>query len=223
VEEQQGKLVAELDHRVKNVLATVQAVAARTMQASRSVEHFVAALDGRIRSMGSTHELLSHRRWLGIPLAELVERELAPYTTGCNTQFSGPDVILSAEAGQTMAMVFHELVTNAAKHGSLSTRDGRVSVRWHLSLNGDADARLCIEWQETGGPVVQASERSGYGMEVIRGLLPYELDGNVDLAFATEGVRCRFDIPLSRLADGDRLAGTFNGPGAAPSVRRLLG
>jgi len=108
--------------------------------------------------------------------------------------------------------VLHELVTNAAKYGALSTGDGRVSVRWHPLLNGDADVRLRIEWQETGGPAVQASERSGYGMEVIRGLLPYELDGKVDLAFASEGLRCRFDIPLSQLTGDGRLAGTRNEP-----------
>ena len=136
VEEQQRKLVAELDHRVKNVLATVQAVAAHTMDASSSMEHFVAALDGRIRSMGSTHELLSHRRWLGIPLAELVQRELAPYTTGSNAEIGGPEVMLSAEAGQTMGMVLHELVTNAAKYGALSAPSGRVSIRWRLPPNG---------------------------------------------------------------------------------------
>ena len=75
--------------------------------------------------------------------------------------------------------------------------DGRVSVRWYRMLNGDADARLRIEWQESGGPPVLAPDHSGYGMEVIRDLLPYELDGKVDLAFASEGVQCRFDIPLS--------------------------
>jgi PAS domain S-box-containing protein len=224
-EDQQRRLVAELDHRVKNVLATVQAVAAQTLQASSSMEHFVAALDGRIRSMGSTHELLSHRRWLGIPLAELVERELAPYTTGSNTEIGGPEVVLSAEAAQTMAMVLHELVTNAAKYGSLSTRGGRVSVRWYPLLNGNADARLCIDWQESGGPSVQASERSGYGIEVIRGLFPYELEGEVDFAFATEGVRCRFSVPLSRLTGGDRRADTFE-DGLAPNhsaIARLAG
>jgi two-component sensor histidine kinase len=106
-------------------------------------------------------------------------------------------------------MVFHELATNAAKHGALSTPDGRVAVLWCRLQNGDADARLCVEWQETGGPAVRAPGRCGYGMEVIRGLLPYELDGKVDLAFAPEGVRCRFDIPLSQLTGGDWLAGTL--------------
>jgi PAS domain S-box-containing protein len=200
VEEQQGKLVAELDHRVKNVLATVQAVAAQTMQASSSMEHFVAALDGRIRSMGSTHELLSHRRWLGIPLAELVERELAPYTTGSNVEIGGPDVMLSAEAGQTMATVLHELVTNAAKHGALSTPSGRVSIRWRLPLNGSAGERLVFTWREAGGPLVVPPRKSGYGMQVVRELVPYELGGTVDLLLAPEGVRCQMEIPLARLS-----------------------
>src|SRR5262245_8975312 len=106
--------------------------------ASSSMEHFVAALDGRIRSMGSTHELLSHRRWLGIPLRELVQRELAPYATGSNAEIGGPEAMLRAEAGQTMGMVLHECVTNAAKYGALSASSGRVSSGWRLQFNGPA-------------------------------------------------------------------------------------
>jgi two-component sensor histidine kinase len=106
-------------------------------------------------------------------------------------------------------MVLHELATNAAKHGAFSTQNGCVSVRWHRVLNGEADAPLRMEWQESGGPAVQAPERSGYGMEVIRDLLPYELDGKVDLVFATEGVRCRFDIPASQLTSADDPAPIF--------------
>ncbi len=199
VEEQQRRLVAELDHRVKNVLATVQAVAAQTMQTSNSMEHFVGALDGRIRSMASTHELLSHRRWLGIPLAELVKRELAPYTTGTNTDIGGPEVMLSAEAAQTMGMVFHELVTNAAKHGALSATSGQVSVRWRLPLNGNANNRLVLTWLETGGPLVVAPSNSGYGMHVVRELIPYELGGTIDHVLAPEGARCQVIIPLGQL------------------------
>jgi PAS domain S-box-containing protein len=202
VEEQQRTLVAELDHRVKNVLATVQAVAAHTMDASSSMEHFVAALDGRIRSMGSTHELLSHRRWLGIPLAELVHRELAPYTTGANTEIGGPEVMLSAEASQTMGMVLHELVTNAAKHGALSAPSGRVSIRWHLPLNGNTSDRLVFNWRETRGPLVVAPCKSSYGMHLVRELIPYELGGTVDYMLSPEGARCQMDIPLGRLSDG---------------------
>jgi PAS domain S-box-containing protein len=201
VEEQQSKLVAELDHRVKNVLATVQAIAAHTMQASSSMEQFVSALDGRIRSLGSTHELLSHRRWLGIPLAELVERELAPYATGSNTEIGGPDVMLSAQAGQTIGMVLHELVTNAAKHGALAVPSGRVSIDWRLPLNGASD-RLNLTWRETGGPLVAPPSSSSYGMQVVRELIPYELDGTIDHVIAPEGARCHMEIPLARLHRG---------------------
>ena len=206
VEEQQRTLLAELDHRVKNVLATVQAVAAHTMQASSSMEHFAAALDGRIRSMGSTHELLSYRRWLGIPLGELVERELAPYATGSNTRIGGPDVMLSAEAGQTMAMVLHELTTNAAKHGALSMPQGRVSVRSDWRSNGDLAATLVLEWHEQSGPVVTVPARQGYGISVIRDLIPYELSGAVNLDFASDGVRCTVAIPGEHARRTDRAA-----------------
>jgi PAS domain S-box-containing protein len=214
-EDQQCRLVAELDHRVKNVLATVQAVTSQTMQASTSMEHFVAALDGRIRSMGSTHELLSHRRWLGMPLAQLVERELAPYRTGSNAEIDGHDVVLSAEAGQAIGMVLHELVTNAAKHGALSVPSGRVSIRWRSHLNGGARDRLSLTWRETGGPLVVSPSKSGYGMNVIRDLVPYELGGTVDHVFAPEGARCQIEIPLAQLSG----AGAQNkGPASADSI-----
>jgi two-component sensor histidine kinase len=201
-EDQQRKLLAELDHRVKNVLATVQTVAAHTMQASSSMEHFVAALDGRIRSMASTHELLSHRRWVGIPLAELVERELAPYTTGSNTEIGGPEVMLSAEAGQTIATVLHELVTNAAKYGALSVSSGRVSIRWRVHLKGSARDKLVLRWRETGGPLVVPTSKSSYGMDVVRSVIPYELGGTVDHVLAPAGVRCQMEIPLAQLVGG---------------------
>ena len=201
VEEEQGKLLAELDHRVKNVLATVQAVAAHTLHSTSSMEHFVTALDGRIRSMGSTHELLSHRRWLGIPLAELVQRELAPYATGSNTEITGPEVMLSAEAAQTISMVLHELVTNAAKYGALSVPAGRVSINWSLPLKGCTRNRLIVKWREIDGPMVDPKSKSGYGISAVRQLVPYELDGAVDLVLAPEGARCELEIPLAQLGE----------------------
>ncbi len=194
-EEHQRLLVAELDHRVKNALATVSAIAAHTLDGSNSMEHFVAALDGRIRSMASSHELLSCRRWEGIPLAELLERELTPYTRGNNTEVDGPQVLLRAEAGQSMAFVLHELTTNAAKYGALSTSEGKITVRWHWPPNGGARERLIIEWQEIGGPAVAAPCKSGYGTSVIRELIPHELGGKADLTITPQGVRCRMEIP----------------------------
>ena len=224
-EDQQRILVSELDHRVKNVLATVSAVAAQTLDASPSMEHFVAALDGRIRSMAATHELLSTRNWQGIPLVELIQREFSPYANGKNTKFDGPEVTLTADAGQAIAMVFHELVTNAAKHGALSARKGSVSVEWHWLLNGKAHDRLVIEWQETGGPVVDAPNKSGYGTSVIGELIPYELGGTVDFELTADGARCKFEIPgkwlNSRVHQHDgtsELKATSGASGAADEV-----
>jgi PAS domain S-box-containing protein len=202
-EEQLHRLVAELDHRVKNVLAAVSAIAAHTKDASSSMDDFVAALDRRIRSMASTHELLSNSRWQGVPLRELLRRELAPYTSNSNTCIEGPEVILSPEAAQTTASVLHELTTNAAKYGALSKREGRVSVRWHCAPNGQAPGPLAIEWLETGGPPVKTASNSGYGRSVITELVSYELGGTARLLFSPEGVRCRLDIPAIWLAPAE--------------------
>ena len=201
VEEQQRTLLAELDHRVKNALATVSAVVSHTRQGSRSVADFVAALDGRIRSMATTHELLSSRRWHGVSLTELVRRELAPYATRNNTEINGPDILLKPEAGQAMAMVLHELATNAAKYGALSTKNGRVSIRWDRHLNGHPRSHLVFEWQEIGGPPVVALGKSSYGTSTIRDLIPYEFGGTVDLVLAPEGVQCRLELPADWLGN----------------------
>jgi PAS domain S-box-containing protein len=203
LEDHKTILISELDHRVKNVLATVSAMASRTKETNSSMAEFVAALDGRIKSMATTHELLSHRRWQGIPLAELVRHELAPYATVSNTRIDGPDVVLSAEAGQTLAMVLHELATNAAKCGAISVKSGRVSVRWRFKRNGHAASWLCIQWEESGGPRVVPPTRSGFGTSVVRELIPYELGGTVDLMHLSEGVRCSLQIPAQWLSAGN--------------------
>jgi PAS domain S-box-containing protein len=200
-EEHKSLLVAELDHRVKNVLAVVSALVSRAREASSgSVPELVAALDGRIKSMATTHELLSGRRWQGLSLGELIDRELEPYATGSNVTAEGPDVVLQAEAGQALAMVVHELITNAAKYGALSVQQGRVAVRWRLVPENGTGAHLALDWQESGGPVVEPSARIGYGTSVIRDLVPYELGGAAELGFPPEGVRCRMQIPVRWLA-----------------------
>jgi PAS domain S-box-containing protein len=200
-EEGRKFLNAELDHRVKNALATVTAVISHTRQGSRSVAEFAAALEARIRSMAATHELLSARRWSGISLAKLVRRELAPYANDNNIKISGPNVALRPEAAQAMAMVIHELATNAAKHGALSTKKGRVSIHWDRPLNGRPSPDLALEWQEIGGPPVSAPANSGYGTSTICDLIPYEFGGTVDLVFAPEGVHCRLKLPANWLSD----------------------
>jgi len=192
-EEQLRALNAELDHRVKNVLATVGAIIGQTQEASSSHADFVAGLNRRITSLARTHELLSQSSWRGVSLAEIVRREFAPYATG-NAEVSGPSVILKAEATQAVATVLHELTTNAAKYGAFSNRNGRVSLRWRWPQNGSHD-RLIIEWQEFGGPRVLAPSRSGYGTSIIGELIPFELGGAAELDFASDGIRCRLEIP----------------------------
>ena len=202
VEQLQRALNAELDHRVKNVLATVSATITQTQEASNSRTDFVTGLNRRINSLARTHELLSESSWRGASLAEIVRREIAPYARG-NIEASGPSVTLEPEATQAAATVLHELTTNAAKYGALSNRTGRVSVRWRWPQNGSRD-RLLIEWRETGGPAVLAPTRSGYGTSIIRELIPFELGGAVELSFPAEGIKCRLEIPGEWASKGGR-------------------
>jgi PAS domain S-box-containing protein len=194
-------LNAELDHRVKNALATVSAVVSHTQRGSRSVADFVAALKGRLRTMATTHEQLSARRWQGVSLTELVRREVAPYSSSNNTKIKGPEVVLEPAAGMAMAMVLHELATNAAKHGALSDKKGRVSIRWERRLSVQPPD-LVLEWQEIGGPPVVAPDKSNFGMSTIRDLIPYEFGGTVDLTLARDGARCRVELPADWLSSG---------------------
>jgi len=217
-EQHQRALNAELDHRVKNVLATVCAIIAQTRQASGSPADFVAGLDHRIESLARTHELLSESKWHGVPLAEIIRRELAPYSVR-NTDIGGPNLTLKAGAAEAVAMVVHELTTNAAKYGAFSSGTGRVSVRWRWLQNGSPD-RLVIEWQEIDGPPVRAPSRSGYGTSIIRELIPFELGGAVELSFGSDGTKCRLEIPgewANRTAEETRVSGsTTHAPGSAP-------
>jgi two-component sensor histidine kinase len=198
--EQKNALISELDHRVKNVLASVSVVALRTQQSSRTMDEFVAALNSRIKSMASTHDILSHHGWQRIPLAELLDHELAPYAVTGNTELDGPDIEVTPEAAQVLAMVIHELATNAAKIGAISVDSGRVAVRWSFVANGHAERPLSIEWEESGGPQVLPPTRSGLGSSVVRELIPYELGGTVELVYRSEGVHCKIEIPATWLS-----------------------
>jgi two-component sensor histidine kinase len=140
--------------------------------------------------------LLSQSHWHGVTLADLVQGQLAPYTTKTNTVISGPDITLTAVSAQAVAMVLQELVTNAAKYGSLSTPRGSVSVNWDRRHSADGLARVVIAWRETGGPSIKAPSPSGYGTNLIRNLIPHELGGIVSLVFAPDGLHCDIEIPL---------------------------
>jgi PAS domain S-box-containing protein len=197
IERRQELLVAELDHRVKNILAQVAVVAVSTRQGSHSIDEFLRSMNGRIQSMAAAHTLLSKSGWQSVGLDALVRNQLAPYATDTNMTISGTDIMLTAAEIQAVARVLHELVTNAAKHGALSSAGGHVSVKWDRTPNGDG-TNLSIVWQELQGPTVKSEAQSSYGTNLIRNLIPHELGGKVDLMFASEGVRCKIEIPIRR-------------------------
>jgi PAS domain S-box-containing protein len=225
-EERQRLLIRELDHRVKNALASVATVAQRTREGSGSMDEFLQVFDGRIQSMANAHALLSRNHWHGVSLADVVHSELAPYVGAGSAVVGGPEVMLTAEATQPIAIVLHELVTNASKYGALTSARGRITVRWDLP-HELTQAGLELEWIETGGPPCRIPSQPGYGTRAIRSLIPYELEGTVDLAFAADGVRCKIELPPkcigkdARPADAARelnAAGSFGARlSAAPS------
>jgi two-component sensor histidine kinase len=193
----EAALMGELEHRVKNTLTVVATVIERAHDNTQSIEEFVESLRGRIQSMASTQTLLSQGHWRGVGLANLIGAELHPYATATNTILEGPAVSLTQTASYALAMVLHELSTNAAKYGALSQPGGRVSVQWTLVAEHTPGATLRIEWQETGGPEVVVPVRQGYGTSVIRNLLVYELGGKVDLVFSPGGVCCTIQLPAT--------------------------
>ncbi len=210
-EDHRTMLMAELDHRVKNILAVVQSIARQTLGRGRHAGPEAAdRLIGRINALAQSHTLLARSRWEGAGFAELVESAVAPYRGARPDRVltEGPDLKVTPEAAQTLTLALHELVTNAAKYGALSREDGRVLAEWHLSGEGEG-RRLVFVWQEEGGPPLEAPpERKGFGSALIERTLAFELDGEVTLHFAREGLRALFDLPLGKL----RVAGERSDP-----------
>jgi PAS domain S-box-containing protein len=189
-------MVDELNHRVKNTLATVMAISAQTRRTTPSPEAFHQALQGRLTALSKTHNLLNESFWTGVTLRQLVEQALAPYAAGDRTVVAGEEVRLGPIVAVTLGMGFYELASNAAKYGALSTPSGRVEVSWRP----DAPGRLELEWVESGGPPVKPPERRGFGTQLIEKVLAAELHGEVRLEFRPEGVRCVMDMALDQLS-----------------------
>jgi len=189
-------LSREVDHRAKNLLAVVQAVVelsnADTMSDLKSV------ILGRIRALARTHTLLAQSRWAGADLARLVEEELSPYRSKqvLRAEVSGPEVRLEPSQAQSIAMVFHELTTNAAKYGALSVTAGRIRVEWLRPQNG----KLLLRWAELDGPSTEAPRHVGFGTRVITQIVHYQLRGDVRFDWRTEGLVCEIELPDLMLA-----------------------
>jgi PAS domain S-box-containing protein len=194
-EERQRLLLAELRHRVQNTLAQMSVIVERSCASAPSVDALTASITGRLSAMARVHARLGRDHPAG--LRELVEDELAPYQRQTNATVEGPDLVLIPKAAQALGMVFQELATNAVKYGALSTAEGRVAVRWHLTGENHS-AQLNVVWQEEGGPTVAAPKREGFGTHLIHLLLRHDLGGQVELSLPPAGARCAFQIPLAR-------------------------
>lgn len=190
-EERQALLAREVDHRAKNALALVQAIVRMTR--GSNVEAYVAAVEGRIKALSRVHTVLSQSRWEGAVLGGLVDEELAPYRTGDPDKViaTGPEVVLQPAAAQTLALALHELVTNAAKYGALSTLTGRVRLSWELKPEG-----LELRWAESGGPPVQPAA-PGFGTRIVMASIERQLGGKVTFDWRPQGLRCLLLVPRS--------------------------
>jgi PAS domain S-box-containing protein len=193
-EEQQTVLVAELNHRVKNILAIVQSVAGQTLRTSPSLPAFNKAFSGRIQAVSIAHDILTQTRWIGIGLSELLGTVLAPYgiSEGRMTT-EGPRVLLQARLVLPLSMVLHELATNASKYGALSVPSGQVTISWRLLGDGH---RLELIWLERGGPPVESSGSRGFGTTLIERVVRFDLDGDAEVNFEHDGVRCVLSFAL---------------------------
>lgn len=199
---QRTLLLQELNHRVKNALATVQSIAMQTFRTATSPEAFREAFEARLLALANTHDLLTAGEWKGAALGDLVDAELMPYQSKGQSRWTaeGPIIQLDSKTALALAMTLHELATNAAKYGALSAPDGRVEVTWKDRMVGNG-RRLRLLWIEKGGPAVGKPTRQGFGTRLVAEGLAYELDGNVQLDFASAGVRCTIDVPLQRAED----------------------
>lgn len=184
-------LMREVDHRGKNLLAVMRSVVQRTQAASAG--ELIAAMTGRIEALARVHTLLADSSWVGVRLEALVHDELAPFgTTSVRAQYRGPSVKLQPAAAQMMGLVLHELATNAAKHGALSTPEGRVAVEWSVDRK---TGELTLYWTERGGPEVEPPDSRGFGTSIIQSGLAYQLGATVQMDWQSHGLVVHFTLP----------------------------
>jgi PAS domain S-box-containing protein len=192
-------LLREITHRSKNLLAVIQAMARQTARHTESTDAFLERFSARLQALATSHDLLVQESWHGASLEDLARLQLGHYLEREQPQlvFAGPAVLLKPEAAQALGLALHELATNAAKYGALSTPSGHVSVAWER-LPAAEGYGIALTWRETGGPKVAVPSRRGFGSLVIERHLARSLDGEVTLDFTPEGVECRVVIPVTQ-------------------------
>ena len=184
-------LAREAQHRAKNVLATVQAVV--NLTEAETVADFKNAIEGRVQALANVHTLFVESHWSGAELHDIIAKELAPYRKGDGTRVAieGPALKLESSTAQTIAVVFHELTTNAVKYGALSVWKGRIGVSWTRPEIG----RLVVRWTETGGPAVTPPTRKGFGTKVIANMIHLSR-GEIGFDWHPEGLACEIAVPI---------------------------
>lgn len=195
LEEQLELLVGELNHRVKNTLMVVQAMAYQTFRGADVPSVPVKKFNGRLAALSGAHDSLSRANWAGAPFVEIVRQGLVICGhEGERVATGGPEVMLPVNATVSLVMVLHELATNAMKYGALSSDRGRIDVRWDVD---ERDGWVVIRWQEQGGPPVAPPSRKGFGSRLLTDAVPRQLSGEVELDYKETGLQCRIAIPLT--------------------------
>ncbi len=220
-EAQKQMLMAELEHRVKNALAVAQSLVVHTRASSETIDEFAESFGGRLRAMGKAQDLLVRGSWRGAELAELLTATVQPYLPRPEAlALSGPPVQLTPSLASSLAMILHELATNAAKYGAWSREGGCVEASWSL-----AGRDLSFTWREIGGPPVAAPRRRGFGARMIEHNAGYELGGSATLDFRPDGLVCAISFPLRDAPEAG--AEALGGPlrlddrwGAVKAIRR---
>jgi PAS domain S-box-containing protein len=199
-DQQRDLMIGELNHRVKNTLALVQSLATQTLHSATSLEGFEKAFTTRLHALAAAHDLLTDTNWVGTTLHHVIKTAVAPFAERegrtAHIDFAGPTVWLNSNTAITLALAFHELVTNAAKYGALSIDAGRVKISWVAKPTANP-TEVDLTWRESGGPAVKPPSRPGFGTMLLERVLAFEVDGKVDLSFPTSGVEFNFKLPLS--------------------------
>jgi two-component sensor histidine kinase len=205
-EERRDLLINELNHRVKNTLATVQSIASQTLRNACTMEEARSALEARLLAMSRAHDVLTRENWESADLKDIVREAMAPYRHERERRLhvQGPSVRVAPRMALAIAMALQELATNAVKYGALSNETGSVSIRWQVT--GEDAPRLHLVWSEEGGPPVPAPRRRGFGTRLIERSLTSDLNGQAAIRFTREGVVCTVDASLaaSRTFDKNR-------------------